>query len=370
MKEDGCKKRLHRQRQGGLRQGPRATRSSRSAEEQGIKVARQRRHGHEGARTTARSPRRSRAPARTASSSAASSQNNGVQLFKDVAAAHPGRQAVRPGRRRRVGVHRPEEGRLPATSRSTSNITVADAGPEGVPAGGAGVLQGLQGEVRQGARSPYAIYGYEAMALVLDAIKRAGDKGNDRTGRHRRALQDQGPRSRPRHVLHRRERRHDADRLRSVHRIKDGKLVFDKVIKAQTQLAIRRFCNVPPARCGRAAHLPGSRRHTSMEAASIPQPQRPAGRGARIEALDVRARSSCCCRCSAGLGIQRPDRRRQPLRTRQQRHGRALQRRDLGADRARLHARLRHHRADQLRPRRGLHDRLVRLRVAATRRSA
>ncbi len=26
----------------------------------------------------------------------------------------------------------------------------------------------------------YAIYGYEAMSLVIDAIKRAGDQGNDR----------------------------------------------------------------------------------------------------------------------------------------------------------------------------------------------
>ena len=40
-----------------------------------------------------------------------------------------------------------------------------------------------------------------------------------------------------------------------------------------------------------------------------------------------------------------------------------VQRHDLGAHRAGLHARLRHHRADQLRPRRGLHDRLVRLGV-------
>src|SRR3954447_25034069 len=43
------------------------------------------------------------------------------------------------------------------------------------------------------------------------------------------------------------------------------------------------------------------------------------------------------------------------------RQDRPLERHDLGAHRARLHARLRHHRADQLRPRRGLHDRLVRV---------
>ena len=45
----------------------------------------------------------------------------------------------------------------------------------------------------------------------------------------------------------------------------------------------------------------------------------------------------------------------------------ALERLDLGARRDRLHARLRHRRAHQLRPRRGLHARLVRRRRASSR---
>ena len=60
----------------------------------------------------------------------------------------------------------------------------------------------------------------------------------------------------------------------------------------------------------------------------------------------------------------RPEHDRQPHPARQQPRRRALQRRDLGADRDRLHDGLRDRRADQLRPRRGLHDRLAgRLRV-------
>jgi len=31
-----------------------------------------------------------------------------------------------------------------------------------------------------GSPGPYALYGYEAMSVVLDAIRRAGDRGNDR----------------------------------------------------------------------------------------------------------------------------------------------------------------------------------------------
>ena len=61
-----------------------------------------------------------------------------------------------------------------------------------------------------------------------------------------------------------------------------------------------------------------------------------------------------------------PLRRRQPQPARQQPGRGALQRRDPGADRARLHAGLRDHRADQLRPRRGLHARLARGRRRST----
>ena len=59
-----------------------------------------------------------------------------------------------------------------------------------------------------------------------------------------------------------------------------------------------------------------------------------------------------------------------PLAARLQPRPGSLQRRDLGADRDRLHARLRDHRADQLRPRRRVHDRLVHGRRRSGARSA
>ena len=42
-----------------------------------------------------------------------------------------------------------------------------------LPAGGPGLLRGVPRPLRQ-APEPYAIYGYEAMSVVLDAIRRAG----------------------------------------------------------------------------------------------------------------------------------------------------------------------------------------------------
>ena len=94
-----------------------------------------------------------------------------------------------------------------------------------------------------------------------------------------------------------------------------------------------------------------------MEAASVPQPQASPGK----RATDFVGAQILWILLGGVLLIllingPRPDA--------QQRRRRALDRLGLGADRARLHARLRHHRADQLRPRRGLHDRLVHLGLA------
>ena len=69
---------------------------------------------------------------------------------------------------------------------------------------------------RSSARTPepYAIYGYEAMKVALLADPERRRQGQRPPGRHRRVLQDQGPRLGPGQVLDRRERRHDALRLR------------------------------------------------------------------------------------------------------------------------------------------------------------
>ena len=55
----------------------------------------------------------------------------------------------------------------------------ATQAPEQLPAGGREFLRGFQQEYGH-APGPYAAYGYEAMALVLNAIERAGDEAEDR----------------------------------------------------------------------------------------------------------------------------------------------------------------------------------------------
>ena len=217
MKDGRLHQDLHPERQGGLRRGPRREHRARG-QDAGPRDRSATTAIDKNAPTTARWPRRSRAPARTASSSAASPRTTAVQLYKDFSAAHAGREALRAGRRRRVRLHRPKK----AASRPTSSSDVPGAPsptlrPEASTRRRPGVLQGLQGEVRRRNPDPYAIYGYEAMSLALDAIKRAGDKGNDRKAVIDALFETKDRESRARHVRHRRERRHDADRLRRVH---------------------------------------------------------------------------------------------------------------------------------------------------------
>ena len=80
---------------------------------------------------------------------------------------------------------------------------------------------------------PYAIYGYEAMGVVLEAIKAAGDKGNDRQAVVDEFFKTKGRES----VLGTYDIDENGDTTLSDYggnRIEGGKLVFDKVIKAQT----------------------------------------------------------------------------------------------------------------------------------------
>ncbi len=80
---------------------------------------------------------------------------------------------------------------------------------------------------------PYAIYGYEAMSIALEAIKNAGDKGNDRQAVVDELFKIKGRES----VLGTYDIDENGDTTLSDYggnRIEGGKLVFDKVIKAAT----------------------------------------------------------------------------------------------------------------------------------------
>jgi branched-chain amino acid transport system substrate-binding protein len=112
---------------------------------------------------------------------AGNTANNAVQLFKDVAVANPdakvllGSDAVA-----EPGFTDTKEGGLPEKVAARVTVLAVGLAPEDYPPQGREFFKDY--EARFGDKQPgqYAIYGYEAMSLILDAIERAGESGNDR----------------------------------------------------------------------------------------------------------------------------------------------------------------------------------------------
>ena len=159
--------------------------------------------------------------------------NNAVQLYKDFAAALAGREALRPGRRRRDRLRRSEkDGGIPADA-ADPQVKVHRRDPD------------RRTSTRRRARSssrpsrekygednpdPYAIYGYEAMSLALDAIERSktGEKADIMKALF--ATKDRAS------VLGTYSIDENGDTTLTdygVYAVKDGELKFDKTIKAQ-----------------------------------------------------------------------------------------------------------------------------------------
>jgi branched-chain amino acid transport system substrate-binding protein len=103
-------------------------------------------------------------------------QNHGAQLYKDVAAANPDIKLFGPD-----GVAETEFTKdIPVADQPRVYITVAVINPKDYPPEGQAFYDAFNREYNDESPEPYAIYGFEAMDLCLDAIERAGDKGNDR----------------------------------------------------------------------------------------------------------------------------------------------------------------------------------------------
>ena len=101
--------------------------------------------------------------------------SNGVQLYKDVYAANPNIKLFGPD-----GVAETSfTSKIPEAAQKQTYITVATIDPKDYPAEGQKFFKDYKAKYG-GQPEPYAIYGYEAMSLALDAMKRAGDKCNDR----------------------------------------------------------------------------------------------------------------------------------------------------------------------------------------------
>jgi branched-chain amino acid transport system substrate-binding protein len=154
--------------------------------------------------------------------------NNAVQLWGDVFAANPGIKGFGPD-----GVAETSfTSKIPESSQPNTFITNPTL-PEQLYPPAAKTFFGDFKAKYGSDPEPYAIYGYEAMNAALEAIKNAGDKGNCREDVIKGFYNIKNRSS----VLGTYSIDADGDTTITDYggnTIKSGKLVFDKVIKAQT----------------------------------------------------------------------------------------------------------------------------------------
>jgi branched-chain amino acid transport system substrate-binding protein len=105
---------------------------------------------------------------------------NGVQVYKDVAAAAPNAKLYGPDGVAEEAFTNPKKGGIPSSIAKRVKITVATLGVKDLPSAAA-TLDKYKQKYNVQTVDPYGIYGYETMALALDALKRAGDQASDRT---------------------------------------------------------------------------------------------------------------------------------------------------------------------------------------------
>jgi branched-chain amino acid transport system substrate-binding protein len=157
--------------------------------------------------------------------------NGAVQLYKDVSAALPDAKLYGPD-----GVSNPEffnadEGGIPADVASKVKVTVATLSPDQYPPEGQRFFDEYKKRYDVPAVDPYAIYGYEAMKLVLDTCKELGPDCSDRQAMIDALFQTKGRES----VLGTYDIDENGDTTITdygVYRVEDGELVFDETVKA------------------------------------------------------------------------------------------------------------------------------------------
>jgi len=156
--------------------------------------------------------------------------NNGVQVYQDFARALPDAKLYGPDGVAESSFADPDEGGLPPAIARRVKVTVATLSPDEYPPEGQEFFREFERKYNEPNPDPYAIYGYEAMRLALDAISRAGS--TDRAA-IREALF--GTRDRQ-SVLGTYSIDENGDTTLTdygVYRIEDGELAFDQTIKAQ-----------------------------------------------------------------------------------------------------------------------------------------
>ena len=161
--------------------------------------------------------------------------NNAVQLCKDFAAALPDGKLYGPDGIAESGFADPEEGGIPADVGSKVKVSIAVLPPENYPAEGQKFFEDYEAAYDDKSPDPYAIYGYEAMSLTLDAIKRAAAEGKvDKAAVTEQLFATKDRAS----ALGTYSIGEDGDTTLTdygSYAIKGGQLVFDETIKAQAE---------------------------------------------------------------------------------------------------------------------------------------
>ena len=197
------------------------------AEEQGLEVL-----GNEGIDTKAANFRSLAAKIKSSGADGfffgGITQNKGVQLFKDINAANPDIKLFGPD-----GIaDSPFYEKVGAKIEKQTYVTAPTLDPKEYPPAAQDFFKEFKAKYGKDPE-PYAIYGYEAMAVTLEAIKNAGEKGNDRQAVVDEFFKIKGRDS----VLGTYDIDENGDTTLSDYggnRIEGGKLVFDQVLKAAT----------------------------------------------------------------------------------------------------------------------------------------
>jgi branched-chain amino acid transport system substrate-binding protein len=158
--------------------------------------------------------------------------NNAVQLYKDFEAALPDAKLYGPDGVAEAGFIDPAEGGIPAEVAEKVTLTVATLSPDQYPESGQAFFDAFRDKHDEPNPNPYAIYGYEAMRLALDAIERSG------TGERADILAALFETDNRESVLGTYSIDDNGDTTLTdygVYTVEDGELAFDRTIEAKTE---------------------------------------------------------------------------------------------------------------------------------------
>ena len=155
--------------------------------------------------------------------------NGAVQIYKDFAAALPEAKLYGPDGVAESGFSDPKKGGIPNSVGKSVKLSVATLNPESYPPEGQEFFKEFSSEYGEDNPDPYAIYGYEAARLVLDAIERAGSTDKQDV---LKAIFDTKDRQ---SVLGTYSIDENGDTTLTdygIYTVEDGELTFDKTVKA------------------------------------------------------------------------------------------------------------------------------------------